>query len=564
MSTDILLVFPKAQRDMTKHLRELLEEIPPVKETDGEVKIVRNVKAAWQSLEERHFALIIAHRYLPSDKSPLDPETREAQLGLGFLKDLSEKKEHPPSILVAPVRDEDLINAVKHLPGCKLVQEGGSFFDDVQDEAQKFLGRVSYPELASQLTSKAREPSRPQGYVDIRLHMSPRSLSFTLSTYEMFIIDEDNKKGKVKIGEVDLDWRTFQNLAKKSKNMEDFGESPSWMEELKQVGDSLWRELCLGYSKFRDHFTEHVQEVNGIENTRIRFWMRMVDRDEDEQMASLSKEMYAVLLEALWDDQRTFLMLQAPIYRDISISNFEDMIPLPLFDPRAKEDAINCLIIEADTSTDDNTEVYLKWPGKTPQKIKLEELKHIKGEKGECELLENYLKRDAPQGMIGKVHRLVKKDVPEKMTFKDWVFQVLEDEGPWHLVHYAGHSLIANDEEGYVFLPGKNIPEEVKIKEFGRFLRKAKVRFLYLSSCQSSKDDFVFQLASQGVPAILGFRWSIVDDKAKEFALKFYEYLFEYRSTDQAFLKARCYVHKYADNPIWASPMLVILGGRPL
>ena len=166
--------------------------------------------------------------------------------------------------------------------------------------------------------------------------------------------------------------------------------------------------------------------------------------------------------------------------------------------------------------------------------------------------------------VIGKVHRLVKKDVPEKMTFKDWVFQVLEDEGPWHLVHYAGHSLIANDEEGYVFLPGKNIPEEVKIKEFGRFLRKAKVRFLYLSSCQSSKDDFVFQLASQGVPAILGFRWSIVDDKAKEFALKFYEYLFEYRSTDQAFLKARCYVHKYADNPIWASPMLVILGGRPL
>jgi hypothetical protein len=555
MSTNILLVFPEAKRDMAKHLRKVLEDNLLVKGSDCKVKFVRNVSAAFQSVEEQHFALIIAHCYLPPDNSPLDPKTREALLGLAFLKDLGKKEEHPPNILVAPVRDEYLINAVGDLPKCKLVQEGESFFDNVLDQAHEYLGTVSNREPV-QPTFKMQEPSELQGYVDIKLHLSPGGYTpFVDTEYKMCIL---YKKRKEINGYVRLDWKTLKELAKKSKKMEDSRECPQWLDELKDVGESLWRELCNDYSKFKNDFNTHVQEVNGIENTRIRFLMRMVDRKEDEDLARVSEQMQAVVLEALMDDQQKFLMLQAPIYRDISLSNFEG--EFPLFDRRVEEEAINCLIIEADASTDSDTKVYLKKPRKKPQEIELKELRHIKGTTGESRLLENYLKKNAPQGMIGIVTRLAQELVPENTTFTDWVFQVLEKDGPWHLVHYAGHSLVDDDGDGYVFFPGPNIPKPVKIPTFSRYLRDAEARFLYLSSCQSSKDDFVFQLASQGVPAILGFRWSIVDDKAKEFALKFYEHLFKYRSLDQAFLEARRYIHKYKDNRIWAAPMLILVG----
>jgi CHAT domain-containing protein len=179
-------------------------------------------------------------------------------------------------------------------------------------------------------------------------------------------------------------------------------------------------------------------------------------------------------------------------------------------------------------------------------------------------LLETYLKNNAPPGMIRKVTRLAKEFLPEKTTFTDWVYQVLK-EGPWHLIHYAGHSFVNDDGDGYLFFPGPNLPNPVKISTLKPYMCDvAKVRFMYLSSCKSSKDDFIFQLASQGVPAILGFRWSIEDEKAKEFALEFYKDLFEFRSLDRAFLDARCYVHKYPDNRIWAAPMLILLGGRPV
>ena len=96
MSTDILLVFPEAQRVLAKQLRDKLEDnLSWFKDPDVQVKIVKDVQAAWQSLEEGHFALIIAHRYLPPDKSPLDAGTR-GSTGVGFFKRPGRQAGTPP------------------------------------------------------------------------------------------------------------------------------------------------------------------------------------------------------------------------------------------------------------------------------------------------------------------------------------------------------------------------------------------------------------------------------------------------------------------------------------
>ena len=128
------------------------------------------------------------------------------------------------------------------------------------------------------------------------------------------------------------------------------------------------------------------------------------------------------------------------------------------FDPRGDNDPINCLIIEADASTPrkKDTKVFLpNPPGKAPQGVELEELTHIKGKTGESRLLETYLKElkeKVPLGMIDKVTRLAKELLPENTTFTGWVYQVLK-ENPWHLVHYAGHSFVDDDGDGWVVFP---------------------------------------------------------------------------------------------------------------
>ncbi|MFA4902728.1 MAG: CHAT domain-containing protein [Desulfobaccales bacterium] len=547
MSLHILLVFPEAQIELARDMRDLLEDNPLVKEADGEVKIVRNVKTAWECLRQSRYDFIVAFLHLPPDRaSPLD---LSAQLGLDFLQSLKKESQHIPSILVAPARDDNIDKALETLPECKLAFIGESLSNDVLDHAQKYLQKVTYQEPASQPTYYLKEPAKLQGDIEIKLHLGPGFQPFVYGEYTMFT---EYKKIAGQHGQLWLDWRTLKELAKKSKALEDPEVCSEWLEELKNVGESLWREFCRGfcdrYTKFKEHFNTHVKQVNGIENTRIRFKMDMVDKEEDEDLARVSEEMQAVVLEALKEDQKEFLMLQAPIYRRLDLTEYEyDSYPLFDLKDKDKEAPINCLIIEADTSG---------WVEELRKN--LPELSHILGEQGESRLLEAYFQQKRGQGRIGKILRLAKDLLPKNTNFTDWVFEVLEQDGPWQLVHYAGHSLYGDDRTGYVFFPGENTPEPVKIGVFSTHLRNSQVRFMYLSSCQSSEDDFVFQLANNRVPAILGFRWSIDDEKAKEYALKFYEYLFEYRSLDQAFLKARQYAHKYKDNRIWAAPLLVL------
>jgi CHAT domain-containing protein len=118
---------------------------------------------------------------------------------------------------------------------------------------------------------------------------------------------------------------------------------------------------------------------------------------------------------------------------------------------------------------------------------------------------------------------------------------------------------------GYVFFPcpGSNISnvEAVKIAEFGGWLGEADTRLVFLSSCASASQDFIYQLAKQHVPAIIGFLWEVADAPAREYATSFYQLLLEGRehSLESACLAAKKKMYRrYSNNPIWASSVLVM------
>ena len=155
--------------------------------------------------------------------------------------------------------------------------------------------------------------------------------------------------------------------------------------------------------------------------------------------------------------------------------------------------------------------------------------------------------------------------VPDGQSFIDEVEHTLKD--TWHVVHYAGHTLYEPEHRtGYVFFPGSDLRpvEPVKIDLFALWLGRSHTRFVFLSSCKSAEHDFIYHLAKVGIPAIMGFLWKVDDERAKGYADSFYGHLFgdKERSLEYAFLEAKQEMYaKYEDDPIWASPVLVMQVG---
>jgi CHAT domain-containing protein len=82
---------------------------------------------------------------------------------------------------------------------------------------------------------------------------------------------------------------------------------------------------------------------------------------------------------------------------------------------------------------------------------------------------------------------------------------------------------------------------------------------LYLSGCATANADFAVAAALYGVPAVLGFRWKVLDKPAEQHARLFYHQLFREKAIDKAFRNTRRGMRLLArkDNA-WASGMLVM------
>ena len=160
---------------------------------------------------------------------------------------------------------------------------------------------------------------------------------------------------------------------------------------------------------------------------------------------------------------------------------------------------------------------------------------------------------------------VIRVDVPANGSLKALVQETLQKAGNWHVVHYAGHTHYdAQNQMGYVFFPcaGEiNNIEPVRIAQFALWLEMADTRFVFLSSCKSAGQDFIYQLAKGRVPAIMGFLWEVGDAPAREYATSFYQCLLEGQQDllEYACLAAKKQVHaNYPASPIWASPVLVM------
>jgi hypothetical protein len=205
-----------------------------------------------------------------------------------------------------------------------------------------------------------------------------------------------------------------------------------------------------------------------------------------------------------------------------------------------------------------------------PQEISKNDWNKNEGE-SECEKIQKKLMENQKAFGKGRVEIVSRRDLGDE-TFGNYLSAKLR-QGPWDLIHYAGHSYFHPfEKQGYLFFPGSvdsSTPVPMLIEDFGAQLGEA--RFVYLSSCQSAQGSFLASLAQCRVPALLGFSCPVYDEHAEEFALQFYTELFECTESDSvrqhggdqkclqhAFLRTRKQLKlKMGSQTIWAQPILM-------
>ena len=512
----ILLVFPISKQELEKETRYKLEEklFEGISPQQNWVTIdwAKNEAEALAHCKETSYAVVICYLHLPVDsKTPLREEEKR---GLSFLRLIKADMPRIPVILVVTAMDCKLYDAIKGYQECIAIQEGEKFDESLMEQCKKFLTVCHF--------------RKKTALIDITINFE--SSSSIVGKYQI-------KGSGIDIpGDIYLNSRTLRNFITDSEELEAaIGKKDwtveDWEKKFRRLGLDLSEEIFRDW-KFMATIRDVEQEVGGFENIRIRF--------------ILNEACHTIIFEALMDHGQNLFILKAPMYRRIPYTISTGLTPL-FMEENANGGSINCLIIGADAQG------YVE--GLSGQGQDLEKLPNLAKE---ISWVEQHL-----QGIVkGTVKVLARKTIPPKKTFKEQLLQLLSN-GTWDLVHFAGHTLYSKDEKGNnigcLALPKGKRSELMAISDLAHYLRAAKTRFLYLNSCHSTSAAMVFKLAEQQIPAIIGFRWPILDDQALSYAQSFYENLFDGRSLEESFFHTRKAMHQKYKDPRSSAALLLIL-----
>lgn len=526
-----LLVFRSP--DEVLRAKEVIDKEVKTDYPNLHVEVVRNEAAAKDVIEKRKgkYSLVITHLHIPADSK--NPRNESDQCGLRFLQSINEEGGHIYSILVLVDFIHEINLKASELSNCMLLEEGKEFDEHLVECCKSQLDKIINVQRGK---NRVEETEMAQHVVDVEIYLDliNRQWRYKFISKGKKVHPWHDSSGPLKIDEFiieDLFLRSKENLLQEN-----------WEREWRYIGLHLYKQIINDACFYKD-FCNVSSRVPDEKNIRFRF--------------NIEKTLQPLAVEALAERDHEAKhkpwMLRAPIYRRLQVSG--DIMP-PLFYGRTPlSDKINCLIIESNISGP-----IKNVKDKNGRPVFLNEIQSVTDE---CNFLQEYLKENKLKYNIGEIRRLKPSDAKNDLIFSDYVKKVLESR-PWDLVHYAGHSLYHSDNRksrGYVFFKGDNedYGEGKDIEIFALWLRGAKTRFIYLSSCESAGADFVFELASKQIPSIVGFRWKIDDQKAFEYSQKFYTHLFEEKSLEYAFWNAQKEMYeKERAERIWAAPMLIM------
>lgn len=478
--------------------------------------------------------------------------------GFEMVRELRAARNMVPVIVVAPCTTHELSSGIRAQPGAGLVIEGIEFEVQFKDQIRWACAQVIAREPVAgggrrRSLPGAKGPPPIEFRIDIRLRRNGQC-NYTSTS----------RGGKVPFRRdlmFNLDQRDVTDLIESSKRV---ATSAEWASEYCDVGRKL-RKLIMG---------ENIEIA-----VDLAFVRGLMARDNPDSLPTVrfivEKDVHFIALEALLDERDGYWLERAPVCRQLDFPGL-NFSRIPLFqDPQTRKGPINCLIVDANASANVVAAKHTFSP--------------LSGVTEEANWLANYLRnhKNARMGKIGRVWRNSADGAMRRClestsrppsdercsgTFAQVLEETLTKEGPWHIVHFAGHAHYdAANDYGWLVLPGNTSAgangdlraEVVGTPVLSGWL--ADTSFVYMSSCHGSSGDFVFHFCKSGVPAVSGFHFDVNDSAATEHARLFYEGLFERRSLEDAFARAWkwMYSHYRKEDRVWTSSELIVqLAGR--
>ena len=513
MGKNVLMVFNRNKEVLVKEIKELIYTRVFTDGVRGLIDVETSVAPARERILLRQYDLLLVDLHVPVNGECI--ASAEQPTGFEFVHELHENGKILPSIIVTPRSDEKLSYMASKVPNCRPLTLGEQFTELLVEMSRDVCHGQKSKEMVS---------------LSLEVHMTDNPDQSNRCSFRMFgTIDNEPIDRE---GVLDIDQKKIEDLKDRSSHILPHLPRECWEGELKRIGRELFEELFHKNYVLTKRFERYRGKIDPEKQFRFRF--------------KVGKMVHSVFLEALFEEDENFYwMLKYPICRKIAVSGDFHELFIDRFDSRQ---LINCLIIKSDVHE------YVERFDRN-----FEKLYNIASE---ADFLKDFLSQKKNELRIGTI-KLLEEPEPGH-TFSETLRKVL-NEKKFHLVHYAGHSYYdAHTKKGYIILPGEDYPEVVDIEELSVWLRRAKTQFVFLSSCHSSEENFVFELARKKIPAILGFRWDIDDERASEYAECFYQQLFQKTNTlEYALLEARKEMHtKHPQNRIWAAPMLVLQTSR--
>jgi len=307
---------------------------------------------------------------------------------------------------------------------------------------------------------------------------------------------------------------------------------PDWSDEFKETGSQLCMAIGLDDGAQAAVLANYVRELKEIEHIHFRF---NLPRDG----------MVHIPFELVWDTNKNrHLRELAPIARRLLLDEREVIVGSGM---RSTGSHLTGDVLFILSPADGSLSVSgSQFAG--ARTFEAQKLEHIKKE------LDDLKKARKGAGLAAPKELVLSPDANQNDLVKGRL-----QNGLWDIVHFAGHSVCADNGEVFLLLPGKEGPIPLRIQDFAEAAQRGGARLIVLSSCESASPDAVFRLAQTGVSAAIGFRWEVDDKEAAEFTSFLHTGLAAGEPVGRAFHRAVSQLRKsHIDSPTFASPLLVI------
>jgi hypothetical protein len=467
--------------------------------------------------QQQPYGLLVTDRDIARDAtSPRDPN---AHAGLDLVDRAAAQNSRLFAVVLATHIDDETNRRINRHPYCRAVS-----YEKIEDDLRSTINQLKELQRRLDAGLPPTPVERPPSFV----HVSVRG---TAKMCELTYFDRNGSRKHVD-GPIELDDVLLQRLTRYTKYLKDTlgNDYRNWEFMLSECGANIDKALT------------HSTKVNAA----LIEVMSLADLDRIVFCFHTDRLHFPIFYEALHRNGK-FCALESTFARRLHVEQLRGY-PLLWGAAAGERQLLRCLVIEANVK------------GRFGDTI-LRPLSHLSSE---CDEIRKFDHRTGNRRH--EATRLVEITSVSTSDFGAAAFRAevdaqLRRNGPWDVIHYAGHSIYEGEGlegQGYLFYPAER-DGEVEAIPLDAFINSlSHVGLVYLSSCQSSSESIVFGLADQSVPAIIGFRWPIRDDLALAFARGFYEAIVVGgMHLGPAFVAARRELNK-EKTPHWFAPVLIV------